>query len=172
MRNFFFVLTIAVLGIAIFLIVNYMDKDSQVKVKISMEGSVFKDVAFIQKKDGQIKLKLASAEAFMSDDGKLLELNYPVMFFPDKEVTVKAHKGYYYPETGELFLREAIEGLSKDYKILGTEFYWNSKDKTLYSEKPLRIEGKRFTIEGNSGRATADLIELKKGVRAIVYSKK
>lgn len=172
MKKFFFVLAIVVFGIVITLIINDIDKDSHVKVKMSMEGSVFKNVSFIQKKEGQLKLKISSQEAFMDEEGKLIELNYPVMFFPEKEVSVKAYKGYYYPESGDLFLKDNIEGSSKDYKIFGTEIYWNSKDKTLYSEKPLRIEGKKFTIEGNAGRATSDLIELKKGVRAIVYSKK
>ncbi|MGC8938838.1 MAG: hypothetical protein ACP5KH_07650, partial [Thermodesulfovibrio sp.] len=63
-------------------------------------------------------------------------------------------------------------GFSKDYKIYGTEAYWSAKDKTLYSDNPLKIEGNRFIIEGNSGKASENLIELKKGVKAIVYSKK
>lgn len=157
---------------ALVLIFEYMDKESPLKVKVSMEGSFFKDAEFIQKKDGQLKLKLSSKEAFMSDDGKLMSLKDLTMFFPEKEFTVKAQKGFYYPDSGDLFLSDGIEGFSKDYKVYGTEAYWSAKDRTLYSDKPLKIEGSRFLIEGNSGKAQADLIELKKGVKAIVYAKK
>lgn len=159
--------------IAILLItLDYMDKESQIKVRVSMEGAFFKDAEFVQKKDGQMKLQLFSREAFMSDDGKFMDMKYLTMFFPEKEFTVKSQRGFYYPESGDLILTEGIEGLSKDYKVYGTEAYWSAKDKTLYSEKPLKVVSSKFSIEGSSGKASADLIELKKGVVAIVYSKK
>lgn len=164
---------VAIVAIVILVVtLDYMDKESQIKIKVSMEGSFFKDAQFIQKKDGQVKMQLSSKEAFMSDDGKLMEMRYLTMFFPEKDFTVKSQKGIYYPESGDLILSENIEGLSKDYKVYGTEAYWNAKDKTLYSDKPLKIVSSRFSIEGSSGKASADLIELKKGVVAIVYSKK
>ena len=154
------------------LVIDYMDKESPIKVKISMEGSVFQGAEFIQKKDGQLKLKLASDEAFMSDDGKFMDLKNLTMFFPEKEFTVKAQRGFYYPETGNLTLSGGIEGFSKNYTVYGTEAYWSPKEGTLYSEKPLKIETKKFSINGNSGKANADLVELNKGVVAIVYANK
>lgn len=171
MKKFVLIFIALVFMVVLFAILGYMDKESQIKVRVSMEGSFFKDAEFIQKKDGQVKLQLSSREAFMSDDGKLMEMKYLTMFFPEKEFTVKSQKGFYYTESGDLLLTEGIEGFSKDYKVYGTEAYWNAKDKTLYSEKPLKIVSNRFSIEGSSGKASADLIELKKGVVAIVYSK-
>lgn len=155
----------------LFISLSYMDKESQTKVMMSMEGSFFKEAEFIQKRDGQVKLHLSSKEVFMSDDGKLIEMKYITIFFPEKEFTVKSKKGFYYTESGNLILTEGIEGFSKDYKVYGTEAYWNAKDKTLYSEKPLKIVSNKFSIEGSSGKASADLIELRKGVVAVVYSK-
>lgn len=163
--------SIAVIGL-ILLLLDFAEKDSPLKMKLSMEGSVFKDVEFIQRKQGQLTVKLTAKESIMSDDGKKMELAYITMFFPEKNFTVKAKKGFYYTESGDLILTDGIEGVSKDYKVSGTEASWNAKDRTLYSEKPLRIEGEKFVIEGNSGKATSDLIELKKGVKAIVYSKR
>jgi len=162
---------IFIVGILL-VVLDYLDKESSVKVKVSMEGSFFKDAKFIQKKDGQVKLQLFSKQAFMSDDGKLMDLRELTMSFPERDLTVKANKGFYWIESGDLILSEGIEGFSKDYKVHGTEAYWSAKDKTLYSDNPLKIEGSRFFIEGNSGKASENLIELKKGVRAIVYSKK
>ncbi|MCS7215699.1 MAG: LPS export ABC transporter periplasmic protein LptC [Thermodesulfovibrio sp.] len=158
--------------VALLVSLDYFEKESQVTVKVSMEGSFFRDTEFIQKREGQLKLKLSSKEAFMSDDGKLMDMRYLTILFPEKEFTVKSKRGLYYPESGDLFLTDGIEGFLKDYKVYGSEAYWSAKDKTLYSEKPLKIVSNRFSIEGNSGKANADLIELKKGVVAIVYSKK
>ncbi|WP_353683610.1 LPS export ABC transporter periplasmic protein LptC [Thermodesulfovibrio sp. 3907-1M] len=161
-----------IIVVILLVVLDYLDKEHPVKVKVSMEGSFFKDAQFIQKKDGQLKLQLFSKEALMSDDGKLMDLRELTMFFPEKNLTVKARKGFYWIESGDLILSEWIEGFSKEYKIYGTEAYWSAKDKTLYSDNPLKIEGNRFIIEGNSGKASENLIELKKGVTAIVYSKK
>ncbi|GAB5047112.1 LPS export ABC transporter periplasmic protein LptC [Thermodesulfovibrio sp. TK110] len=161
-----------IIVIILLVVLNYLERESSVKVKVSMEGSFFRDAQFIQKKDGQLKLQLFSKEALMSDDGKLMDLRELTMFFPEKNFTVKAKKGFYWTESGDLILSEGIEGISKDYKIYGTEAYYSAKDKTLYSDNPLKIEGSRFLIEGNSGKASENLIELKKGVTAIVYSKK
>ncbi|MEN2986459.1 MAG: hypothetical protein ABDH16_07385, partial [Thermodesulfovibrionaceae bacterium] len=64
-----------------------------------------------------------------------------------------------------------IEAQGKNFKVYAEEAYWNPQDKTIYSEKPLKIETKKFTIEGNSGKANANLIELNKGVKAVVHIK-
>lgn len=172
MKKLLLVVASLIVVITLVSVLDYLDRESPVKVKVSMEGSFFKDAQFIQKKDGQLKLQLFSQQAFMSDDGKLMELQGLTMFFPEKNFTVKARKGFYWTESGDLILSEGIEGISKDYKIYGSEAYWIAKDKTLYSDNPLKIEGSRFIIEGNSGKASENLIELKKGVKAIVYSKK
>ncbi|MCS7164551.1 MAG: LPS export ABC transporter periplasmic protein LptC [Thermodesulfovibrio sp.] len=172
MRKFlliiFGILTILFLAITI----DYMERESPIKAKTLMEGSFFKDTEFIQKKDGVLKIQVSSTETFMSDDGKLIEMRYLTIFFPERDFTVKSRKGIYYLDSGDLILTEAVEGIAKDYKVYGSEAYWSAKDKTLYSEKPLKIVGSSFSIEGNSGKANANLIELKKGVVAIVYSKK
>lgn len=156
--------------IVIVLAIEYLHKESQVKLKVSMESFFFKEAEFIQRKDGQLKMKVSSEEVFISEDGKSMSLHQLTMFFPEKDFTIKAKKGVYCPDLGDLFLSEGIEGFSKDFRIYGVEAYWSGKHKTLYSEKPLKIEGGRFSIEGGSGKATADLIELKKGVKAVVYS--
>jgi|GEM_PF-562999 LPS export ABC transporter protein LptC len=155
----------------VILLVSDVEKESSVKVKISMEGSTFKNAKYIQKKDNQVKLILNTKETFMSDDGKLMELREVSIYFPEKNFTVNATKGYYYPDKGDFILTESVEGISKDFKVIATEVFYSGKDKMLYSEKPLQIRGKNFIIDGNSGKATSDLIELKKGVNAIVYPK-
>lgn len=147
------------------------DEDNQFKLKLSLEGSLFKDTYFVQKKDGEVKLALKSSETFISDDGKFMELKGVLIDFPEKNFKVSAQKAHYYPELGDLYLKEGIEGSSDQIKITGTEAYWKGSEKTLYSENPLIITGKNFSITGNSGKAKADLIELNKGVKAIVYSK-
>lgn len=172
MRKFLLILSILSIGIILIIIFNYLEKDESVKLKISMESSVFKEVNFIQKKETQQKFKFYAQEAFMSEDGKILDLNNLTMIFPEKEFEVIAKKGVYYTETGDVYLSKEIEGVSKDYKIYGSEAFWNGKERFLYSEKPIKIVGNKFSIEGNAGIATADFIELKKGVTAIVYFKK
>ncbi len=171
MKKAIFISVILICLVILNFILDYMDKESPLKTKISMESSFFREIEFIQKREGNLKLKLYSQEAKMLEDGKILELGYITMFFPEREFTVKAKKGTYYIETGDIVLKEEIEGFSKDYTILGTEATWIGKDKTLYSDKPLKIKNERFVIEGNAGIARADLIELKKGVTAVVYSK-
>uniref|UniRef100_A0A7C4AJ50 LPS export ABC transporter periplasmic protein LptC n=1 Tax=Thermodesulfovibrio aggregans TaxID=86166 RepID=A0A7C4AJ50_9BACT len=171
MKRSVLIFAILVLGGILLMIIDYIEKETPIKMRVSVEGSVFKNAQFIQKKNNQLKLSVTSEEAFISDDGKLIELKSLKMFFPEKEFTVKAKKGFYYTESGDFILSEEITGFSKDCTVYGTEAYWNAKDNTLYSEKPLKIEGKRFYIEGNTGRANAELIELKKGVMAVVYPK-
>ena len=172
MKKWLLIFCLAAVGIILNVLVNFINKEESPKIKISMEGSIFKEIQFIQKKNENIKFELFSQEAMMSDDGKVINLRNLMMFFPEKEFTVKAKSGFYYLESGDILLRDEIEGVSKNYKIYGTEAYWDAKNRTLHSEKPLKLVGNKLTIEGNEGTASADLIELKRGVRAIVYSKK
>lgn len=166
------ILFLVLLFILSFVILSHMEQETPVKFKIGIEGSTFKDLRFIQKREGQIKLNLYSKEAFLYDEGKLMELKELTIFIPERDFKVFAQKGFYNLETGNFSLREMIEGITKDLKILAIEADWDSKSKVLYSEKPIKIEGKKFKIEGGSGKADESLIELKKGVRAIVYSSK
>lgn len=168
MRKFLLIFITAFIAVVL-VIIDYMEKEPIIKTHVSMEGSAFKNAQFVQKKNAQLKMSIISEEAFISDDGKFIELKSLTMFFPEKNFTVKAKKGFYYTESGNFILSEEIAGFSKDFKIYATEAYWDAKDNTLYSEKPLKIEGSRFYIEGNTGKANAELIELKKGVMAIVY---
>lgn len=165
---FFLVLLI----ILLIIILSYMEQEAPIKVKLGMEGSTFRDLQFIQKREGQVKLNLHSKEAFLYDEGKLMDLKEISIFIPDRDFKVFAQKGLYYIETGDFSLREMIEGVTKNFKILASEANWDSKNKVLYSEKPIKIEGKKFAIEGGSGKANESLIELKQGVKAIVYSSK
>jgi hypothetical protein len=137
-----------------------------------MEGSTFRDIQFIQKREGQIKLNINSNEAFLCEEGKIIELKELTIVLPDRNFKVLAQKGLYHLETGDFSLMENIEGFAKNFKILATEANWDSKSKVLSSEKPIIIEGKKITIHGNSGKANESFIELKQGVKAIVYSTK
>ncbi len=166
------ILFLVLLVILLFIILSHIEQETPIKVKIGIEGSTFKDLEFIQKREGQIKLNLYSKEAFLYDEGKLMELKELTIFIPERDFKVFAQKGFYHLETGDFSLREMIEGITKNFKILASEANWDSKSKVLYSEKPIKIEGKKFKIEGGSGKADESLIELKKGVKAIVYSSK
>lgn len=168
-KTIFFLILLVIL---LFIIFSYMEQDSPIKVKVGIEGSTFKDVQFVQKRDGQIKLNLYSKEVLLYDEGKLMELKELTIFLPERDFRVFAQKGFFYMETGNFSLMEEVEGTTKNLKILAKEANWDAKNKLLYSEKPIKIEGKAFIIEGNSGNANENLIELKKGVRAIVYSSK
>jgi len=170
--KFILIIVISLFSAVVILLISNMEKESSIKVKISTEGSIFKDAQYIQKKDNQVKLLLNAKETIMSEDGKIMKLKEVSIFFPEKNFTVNAIKGYYYPDKGDFTLIENVEGISKDFKVIATEVFYSGKDKTLYSEKPLQIRGKNFIIDGNSGKATSNLIELKKGVNAIVYPKK
>lgn len=155
----------------VFVIYYLEDEDNQFKFKLSLEGSLFKDTYFVQKKDGEVKLAIKSSETFISDDGKFMELKGVLIDFPEKNFKISAQKAEYYPESGDLYLKGGIEGTSDQIKITATEAHWKGSEKTLYSENPLIITGKNFSITGNGGKAKADLIELNKGVKAVVYSK-
>lgn len=168
-KTIFFLLLI---GILLILIFSHMDQESLIKVRIGLERSTFRDLEFIQKRGGQIKINLYSKEAFLYDDGKLMELRELTIFLPERDFKIFALKGIYHTETGDFSLMEMIEGITKNLKILAQEAIWDSQNKVLYSEKPIKIEGKNFTIEGNFGSANENLIELKKGVKAIVYISK
>lgn len=171
MKKLLLIFSITAFVAVLLVIIDYMEKEPVIKMSVAMEGSQFKNAQFIQKKNAQVKMSVASEEAFISDDGKFIELKSLTMFFPEKNFTVKAKRGFYYTESGDFILSEEITGSSEDFKIYATEAYWDAKNNTLYSEKPLKIEGNKFYIEGNTGKANAELIELKKGVMAIVYPK-
>ncbi len=172
MRKWLLIFCASAVCIVLIVLVGLMNKEESPKIKISMEGSIFKEIQFIQKKNSYVKFELFSQEAMISDDGKVITLSNLTMIFPEKEFTVKAKNGFYYSESGDILLKDEIEGISKNYKVYGTEAYWDAKSRTLHSEKPLKLVGNKITIEGNEGAASADLIELKKGVKAIVHSKK
>lgn len=166
------VLFLVLLFMLSFVILSHMEQETPAKFKIGIDGSTFKDLQFIQKREGQLKLNLYSKEAFLYDGGKQMELKELTIFIPDRDFKVFAQKAFYNLETGNFSLREMIEGTTKDLKIFTIEANWDSKNKVLYSEKPIKIESKKFKVEGGSGKADESLIELKKGVKAIVYSSK
>ncbi len=168
-KNIFLLVFIIAL---LFFIFSSMDRELPLRVKMGLEGSTFKELQLIQKKEGHIKLVLNSKEAFLYGGGQLVELRDLAIQIPEREFKVFAKKGLYNLETGDFSLREMIEGISKNFKILAEEANWDSKNRILLSEKPIIIEGKRFTIEGNAGKANESLIELKKGVKAIVQTTK
>lgn len=158
---------------ALFIVVFYFsEQDAPVKVKIATEGSMLKDVQFMQKKDGMIKLNVHAKNAFLQEDQRTLKLEQLMIFIPERDFKVTANLGYYDIESGNLTLLENVEGLGRNFKLKTSEASWDSKEKSLFSDKPIIVEGKKFTIEANAGIANENLIELKKGVRAFVYLKK
>ncbi len=166
-KNIFLLVFIIAL---LFVIFSSMERESPLKVKVGLEGSTFRELQLTQKREGHIKLVLNSKEALLHRGGQLVELRDLTILIPEREFKVFAQKGLYNLETGDFSLREMIEGISKNFKIRTEEANWDYKNKILLSEKPIRIEGKRFTIEGNAGKANESLIELKKGVKAIVHT--
>lgn len=149
-----------------------MEQDSSPKIKVSIEGSTFKNVQFTQKREGQINLNVYSEEIFMSEDGQFMGLKDINIHFPEGDFKVLSQRGFYYLRDGKLLLKEKIEANIKNLVISTEEAQWDLNNKIILSEKPIKIEGKNFIIEGNAGKADKDLIELKRGVKATVYVKK
>lgn len=170
MRKFIFFIFFIIFVLVI--VINYLEQDSPPKIKISIEGSTFKNVKFTQKKGGQINLNVYSEEIFMSEDGQFMELREINIHFPEGDFKVLAQRGSYYLRDGKLHLKEKIEANIKNLVISTEEAQWDLNNKLILSEKPIKIESKNFIIEGNAGKANQDLIELKRGVKATVYVKK
>lgn len=167
----FILITLITAGvISLILLFENMEKEPQIKLNLEGGVSVFKNAKFIQKKDGKVIIEINSEEAVLNNNNQM-SLQNITMFFPEKEFTVKAQRGIYYTDSSEFLLNGWIEVDGKNFKIYGQQAYWSPKDRTIYSDKPLKIETKRFIVEGNSGKANANLIELDKGVRAVVYVK-
>lgn len=117
-----------------------------------------KDVTFIMSQNGSAKAELFAKEFMRNDIAKPpfvdLSDSVHVNFFNDSlviENTLSAKYARYYPESGDILVRDSIIIINKKGETLETdELVWNEKLQKFYTDKEVRItrSGQITTGEG------------------------
>ncbi|MEN2986547.1 MAG: hypothetical protein ABDH16_07845, partial [Thermodesulfovibrionaceae bacterium] len=99
-KKIFVIFSILIVCCFLYLFVS-SEKNSQVKIKLKLEESVFKDAQLLQKKDGKIITEIHSERAVLVDNNQM-SLQSVTITFPEKEFTIKAQQGLYYTDSSKL----------------------------------------------------------------------
>ena len=127
----------------------YNLSEKAAKLSVQMTGdSFFEGVKIVNKKDGVTDWILTAKRADLSRDGKEALLNGVEMQLEKNGVTVEAEKGLYDMETKKISVDGVITARNKNYVMTTSEARIDSDAGTLETEREVKIEGKKFSLEG------------------------
>ena len=123
------------------------EKDS--KLDIHLKGESFLEgLKIIQKKNGVQNWILTAKRADISKDGNEANLTDIEMEVKDKGITIFAEKGLYNMNTKKISIEGPITAKGNTYSITTEQVEIDSDAGLLTTGKDVRIEGKKFTLQG------------------------
>jgi LPS export ABC transporter protein LptC len=124
---------------------------SEKTAKLSIQatgGSFFEGVKIVNKKDGSTEWVLTAKRADLSGDGKEALLSGVEMELEEKGITIGAEKGLYHMETRNVSIDGVITAKNENYVITTSGATIDSAGGTLETDNEVKIEGKKFDLEG------------------------
>ncbi len=119
------------------------------KLDIHLKGESFLEgLKIIQKKNGVQNWILTAKRADISKDGNEANLTDIEMEVKDKGITIFAQKGLYNLNTKKISIEGPITAKGNTYSITTEQVEVDSDAGLLTTGKDVRIEGKKFTLQG------------------------
>ena len=119
------------------------------KLDIHLKGESFLEgLKIIQKKNGAQNWILTAKRADISKDGNEANLTDIEMEVKDKGITIFAEKGLYNMDTKKISVEGTITAKGNTYSITTEQIEIDSDAGLLTTGKDVRIEGKKFTLQG------------------------
>lgn len=149
----------------------YLNQEKEARFKLSVsDNSYMDDVSITQKKDGKVKLALNAKKAVFITNNDVMLADVKIVL-PEKSLTLTSKEGMYDIESRNLKIDGNINASTKDYDIVADAIIWDSSRNEIFSDKKVRIIGKKFFAEGDNLTATSDKAILNKNVKAVFYGK-
>jgi len=133
-------------------------------IKTDFENERAYDVEFIYSENGQTKSQLFTKEFVRNDHAKPQYMDMlkglHVNFFDDSmhvESNLKARYARYYPESGNILVRDSVVVFNKlGDKLETEELIWNQKLQKFYTEKLVKITSSGQVSYGEGMEANQD----------------
>lgn len=149
----------------------YLNQEKEANLKLNVsDNSYMDDVSITQKKDGKVKLALNAKKAVFITNNDVMLADVKIVL-PEKSLTLTSKEGMYDIESRNLKMDGNINASTKDYDIVADAIIWDSSRNEIFSDKKVRIIGKKFFAEGDNLTATSDKAILNKNVKAVFYGK-
>jgi len=144
-------LLLIVISSAIFF---YIRSEKVARLNVQIAGdSFFEGLKIINKKNGATEWMLTAKRADLSKDGKEALLGGIEMKLEKQGMTVHAEKGLYDMETKNVSIEGVITAHHENYVITTSQALIDSSGGILETGSEVRIEGKKFNLEGKGMRA-------------------
>lgn len=162
-------LSAAVFLFAVITVYLIQDKDTNTTLRFD-NNSYMDDVSIIQKKKGTLQWIANAKKAVFLNNTDVMLSNLKIIL-PEKELILTSDKGLYDIESRDLKIEDNINAFTKDYEIVATKLHWDSSRGEIVSDERIQIKGKRFFIEGDALKSSADKAILNGNVKAVFYEK-
>jgi len=137
---------------------------------ISRIGSYIEGLRIVNKRNGMDSWVITAKRADFTGDGMEARMSSVTIDIIKDGVVVNADRGTYNMNTKGLSLNSNIRILIRDSVISAERLSWDPASRILTSDNKVRMNGKRFKIEGEGLVATEDQkVKLTKDVRAIFF---
>ena len=144
-KRVIFLLLIVISSVIFF----YSFSEKATRLSVQPAGdSFFEGVKIVNKKDGATEWVLTAKRADLLADGKEALLSGVEMKLEQKGISVEADKGLYDMETKNVRVDGVITARNENYVITTRGVTIDSAVGTLETEQEVKIEGRKFDLEG------------------------
>jgi len=148
-RIVFFALIL--LSSALFL---YLRSEKAARLDVQFKGdSFFEGLKIVNNKNGTTAWVLTAKRADLSKDGREALLNDVEMNMASRGITVYAERGLYNMDTKQISVEGVIKARNKNYEVTTSQATINSDKGWIETSGDVRIEGKKFNVEGTGMKA-------------------
>lgn len=137
-----------------FAIFSYVRSDKMARLNVQFGGdSFFEGLKIINKKNGVTEWTLTATRADLAKDGKQALLSGIEMKLEKQGMIVQAEKGLYDMESKHISIDGIITAHNENYVITTRQARIDGSGGTLETEDEVKIEGKKFNLEGKGMKA-------------------
>ncbi len=134
------------------------------------QNSFIDGLKIINKKDGNKVWTLSAERADIMESEDKAMLTNVSMTIEVKGMTIQAPDGVYDFAQRDLSLNGQITAITKDYTITADSVKWNQSKEEIITKGNVRIEGKKFNVEGSGLEAdSGQKMRILKDVKATFY---
>ena len=131
----------------IFFLLLWSEKGTNVTLKIK-ENSFIEGIRIVYGKDGDMVWTLTAKKADFTQDENIVELTDVAVLVKKNGMSVYTDKAKYDLLTQNFITEGEIRANGKDYTITTASIDYEASSGKLKTENPIKVEGKRFTVEG------------------------
>ena len=146
------------------------DRELTRDLSIQRGNSYIEGLKIVNKKDGTDAWVVTARRADFNRDETVAQMEAVAIDIKKEGVVLTADNGTYHMQTRDLRLDNNIKIQIKGSVLTTDELSWNPSRGMVFSRDVVRMEGNRFTIEGEGLTATKDnKVKLMRNVKATFF---